>query len=50
MVDTKEVAPGRAQINPNGPNSKVQTRDPFNSCVHGIITGTLGKSNDAIQL
>jgi hypothetical protein len=29
MVYTNRVAPGRAQTNPNGPNSKFQTIDPF---------------------
>jgi hypothetical protein len=42
VVYTEQVAPGRAQTNPNDPNSKFQTNNPFTVVSNCIITGRLG--------
>ena len=39
MVYANQVAPGRAQKNPNVPNSKFQTYDPLAGVTYGIIAG-----------
>jgi len=39
MVKTKQVAPGRAETNPNDLNSKFQTNDPPKVVPNGIMTG-----------
>jgi hypothetical protein len=42
MIYSNQVAPGRAQINANNPNSKTQTNDPSTIAPNDITPGSSG--------